>query len=71
MDEETRVRVREKQDRLLALARTMGIHDSLRVSTYWPGSPRLCELRDYIFPEFEAAIDSAISYLTKEVKEDV
>ena len=58
-----RDKLREKQNRLLALAKAQNIPDSLQLSINYPGSPKLHELRDYLFPEYEAAIDSTIAYL--------
>ena len=63
MDDVARKRLRKKQDRLIELANIVGLPDSLQLGIYYPGSPQIHELRSYLFPEFEAAIDDAVAHL--------
>lgn len=66
MDDITRDRVREKQDRLLALAESMNLDQDLQITQEWAGSPTLRQLRGLLYPEFEDAIDYAINYLEEQ-----
>ena len=56
-------RIRAKQDKLLTLARAAGLDTSLRIMADEPGSPTLAQLEPYIWPQWEYAIDHALSYL--------
>jgi len=57
--------LRAKQDRIIALAEAKGISEDLVISYMHPGCPTIRELRPYLWPQWEAAIDSAISYLAR------
>jgi hypothetical protein len=69
MTMQDRDRLRAKQDELIALAERAGYHEDLQISTEWPGSPTIRELRQILYPEFEDAINYAISYLKQQLGE--
>ncbi|KKM27816.1 hypothetical protein LCGC14_1570910 [marine sediment metagenome] len=57
-------RIRAKQDRLLALAKSSP--REYRISADYPGSPTLEQLERYVFPEWETLVDRMIRYLTED-----
>lgn len=63
MSDEERERLRAKQDRIIELASRHNINPDLRITYQWEGTPTIWQLRDTLWPEFEAAIDYAIEIL--------
>ena len=60
---EVRTRIRRKQDRLIRLAERRKIPDYYQASADFPGSPTIAQMRQYIYPEWESAIDAGIRAL--------
>lgn len=64
MDEETRERLRNKQDYLIGLATVrFNNDDSTVLTSACYGSPTIGQLRQHIFPEWEHVIDSVTNHL--------
>lgn len=60
---ETWSRVRAKQDKLIALVERRHLCEDLQISSYYAGSPTVRQLRSYVWPEWENAIEDTIAYL--------
>lgn len=60
---EVRERIRKKQDKLIALAEKRKIPDYYQAHADFPGSPTIAKMRQYIYPEWERAIDAGIMAL--------
>lgn len=60
---EVRNRLRQKQDKLIQLAEKRQIPDYYQAHADFPGSPTLGQMRQYIYPEWEGAIDAGLRAL--------
>jgi len=60
VDQKTADRLRKKQDRLLKLVAGR-YPDHYQISESYAGSPKISELRQFIFPEWESVIDAVIA----------
>lgn len=58
--------LRDLQDKVIALAERLGYDQDLQTSAEYPGSPTIRQLRPRLWPQWEAAIRRAYSYLSNE-----
>lgn len=66
MTMEERDRLRILQDRLLELAESLRLDDDLRISSEFPGSPTLRELRPVLWPEWSTVIERVVDGLERQ-----
>lgn len=70
---ENRTLLRVKQDYLLHMAEMFypsmpeRERDNLRFTAH-VGAPRLCDLREFVYPEWESALDTQLEHLAAELK---
>lgn len=68
MNDETRDRLRNKQNFLLGHAYKLGYKPETLLTETIAGAPTLGDLEQFVYPQFETAIDRVTRYLTGERK---